>query len=63
MVLEMMNTDTISRMTMSVTLITLATLRAVINPAEIASSARTLAMPSTWRRASTVSDSRASSCK
>ena len=47
MVLEMMNTDTTSKIAMSAMLMIPATLRAVMNPAEIASSARTLAMCST----------------
>ena len=63
MVLEMMNTDTTSKMAMRAMLMTPATFRAVMNPAETASSARTLAICSTPRRASTVWESWVSSCK
>ena len=45
MVLEMMNSDTISSIAISTMEITPATLRTVIKPAEMTSSARTSSMP------------------
>ena len=46
MVLEMMNTEMISRMAIRAMLMTLAMLRTVMKPLEMSWSARTLAMPS-----------------
>ena len=50
MVLEMMNTEMISRMAIRAMLMTPAMLRTVMKPLEISWSARTLAIPSTLSR-------------
>ena len=54
MVLEMMNTDTTSRIAISAALMTLAMLRTVIKPLETASSARIFTMPGICSSASVV---------
>lgn len=53
MVLEMMNTEMISRMAIRAMLMTPAMLRTVMKPLEISWSARTLAIPSTLSRSCT----------
>ena len=56
MVLEMMNSDTISKMAISAMEIAPATLRIVMKPLEITSSARTSSMPATASTAALVWD-------